>query len=149
VVRVTTYKNGQLRRDLMTWQQSQKPPTEDVDLYINMVQFRVVVYRPGKPPLVHQRRVKHVGYMVFCLLPKLLRRPGYPFTTYDIAQMQPIDCGHSECLETYVCRIRKWVFGENGRTPRFILTEPGPAYAFNGSLSFRLIERVAPSEANA
>lgn len=146
LVRVTVYKQQHLKKKTMTWEQSQRLPTEDVDLYVNMVDFRVIVRRPDGFELDHKRSITGIGMVVFAIVLKLLKRRGFFMNSYQIGKMRPYYDSHIDCLESYICRNRKHVFAESQKKQHFILSLPGPTYAFNGDLSFRLIERIDPAQ---
>ena len=166
-LRVTIYKDRDLRSQIMLPQQLQFPfggpdgscnrgecsgspiaDPDEFDLYMDLVHSCIRVRKADRAVVIHRGRVKGIGPERFAMQRKLMRYPGRYLSPYELGRMNPQVISHyvKGCVIATTAKLRKHLFGENGRNPYFLLTTEPLRVAYNGDLTYVIIEPLQTEE---
>jgi len=118
---------------------------DGLDCFVDLVHMRLRVRRSDGHVYEPDKGLTGIKGHPLCVLQKVMRCPGVFWRVREIAQMPPYHESHfiNENIVQYVARLRRNLFQED-KDGRFILTLRDPyRVAFNGELSFCLIEPAA------
>jgi len=119
---------------------------DGLDCFVDLVHMRLRVRRTDGHAYEPDKGLIGIKGHPLCVLQKVMRCPGVFWRVREIAQMPPYHDSHfiNENIVQYVARLRRNLFCEDKNHERFLLTLRDPyRVAFNGELSFCLIEPVA------
>lgn len=143
-----TYKNAEIKKEVITRAEALLPNPDDIDFSHNEVTRKTKIKPQSGKWIEYDGSIPGVGPIAWELLEKVLYAAGEYLSVNDIYRRTDNESfADASSVAVFIRHIRK-AFGESGKEPWFILTAREPEYGicWAADKSWMLVKKEVESE---